>query len=130
MRRIVKTWWPLAASWLLMGLEGPAISAVIARLANPEINLAAYGGVVFPLALFIEAPIIMLLAASTALCKDWESYRKLRVYMHSLSAGLTLLHVLIAFSPLYDLIVGRGIQAPSEIIEPARVGLMITLPWT
>lgn len=67
MRRIVKTWWPLAASWLLMGLEGPAISAVIARLANPEINLAAYGGVVFPLTLFIEAPIIMLLAASTAL---------------------------------------------------------------
>lgn len=53
-----------------MGLEGPAISAVIARLANPEINLAAYGGVVFPLALFIEAPIIMLLAASTALSTD------------------------------------------------------------
>jgi len=130
LRRIAKIWWPLAASWLLMGLEGPAISAVIARLANPEINLAAYGGVVFPLALFIEAPIIMLLAASTALCKDWESYRKLRVYMHSLSAGLTLLHVLIAFTPLYDLIVGRAIQAPGEIVEPARIGLMITLPWT
>jgi hypothetical protein len=130
MRRIVKTWWPLAASWLLMGLEGPAISAVIARLANPKINLAAYGGVVFPLALFVEAPIIMLLAASTALCRDWESYRKLRVYMHSLSAGLTLLHVAIAFTPLYDLIVGRAIQAPTEIIEPARIGLMITLPWT
>ncbi len=70
MRCIIRTWWPLAASWLLMGLEGPAISAVIARLANPEINLAAYGGVVFPLALFIEAPIIMLLAASTALSTD------------------------------------------------------------
>jgi len=102
MRRIIRTWWPLAASWLLMGLEGPAISAVIARLANPEINLAAYGGVVFPLALFIEAPIIMLLAASTALSTDWNSYRKLRTYMHSMSIGLSLLHVAIAFTPLFD----------------------------
>jgi hypothetical protein len=130
MRRIIRTWWPLAASWLLMGLEGPAISAVIARLANPEINLAAYRGVVFPLILFIEAPIIMLLAASTALSTDWNSYRKLRTYMHSLSIGLSLLHVTIAFTPLYDFIVGRAIQAPTEIIEPARIGLMITLPWT
>ena len=130
MRRIIRTWWPLAASWLLMGLEGPAISAVIARLANPEINLAAYGGVVFPLALFIEAPIIMLLAASTALSTDWNAYRKLRAYMHTLGAGLSLLHVAIAFTPLYDFIVGTAMQVPAEIIEPARIGLMITLPWT
>ena len=72
--RIARVWWPLAASWLLMGAELPALSAVIARLPHPEINLAAYGGVVFPLALIIESPIIMLLAASTALCKDWASY--------------------------------------------------------
>ena len=55
---VVKTWWPLAASWLLMGMEVPALSAVIARLPDPEINLAAYGGVVFPLALLVESPII------------------------------------------------------------------------
>ena len=66
--RIFHTWWPLAASWLLMGVELPVISAVIARLAYPEISLAAYGGVIYPLALIIESPIIMLLAASTALC--------------------------------------------------------------
>ena len=50
-----------------MGAEGPAIAAVVARLPNPRINLAAYGGIVFPLALIIESPIIMLLAASVAL---------------------------------------------------------------
>ena len=72
-RRILHTWWPLAASWLLMGAELPALSAVVARLANPEINLAAYGGVVFPLALIFELPVIMLLAASTALSKDYDS---------------------------------------------------------
>jgi len=73
-RHILRTWWPLAASWALMALEGPAISLVVARLAFPEIHLAAYGGLVFPLALLVEAPIIMLLAASTALSKDWSAY--------------------------------------------------------
>ena len=43
-RSVFSTWWPLAASWLMMGLELPAVSAVIARLAYPEIHLAAYGG--------------------------------------------------------------------------------------
>ena len=67
MRRVVRTWWPLAASWLLMASEQPVLSAIVARLAEPEINLAAWGGLVFPLALIIESPIIMLLSASTAL---------------------------------------------------------------
>jgi len=128
--RIVTSWWPLAASWLLMGLELPALSAVVARLPDPEINLAAYGGIVFPLALIIESPIVMLLAASTALSKDWVSYQKVRKFMMWTSAILTALHVLVAFTPLYNIIVERIIDAPREIIEPGRIGLMIMLPWT
>ena len=130
MRRIVKTWWPLAMSWLLMSLEGPAQSSVVARLANPEINLAAWGGVVFPVALVVESPIVMLLAASTALSKDWGSYLKLRRFMLRASAILTILHVLVAFTPLYYIVAVNLIGAPAEIIEPARTGLMIMLPWT
>jgi len=129
MRRIVQTWWPLAASWIMMSLEGPAVSAVIARLANPEINLAAYG-VVFSLALIIESPIIMLLAASTALSKDWDSYVRLRRYMMAAGAALTGLHILVAFTPLYYLIVRDLIGAPAEILEPVHIGLQIFLPWT
>jgi hypothetical protein len=128
--RIFHTWWPLAASWLLMGVELPVISAVIARLAYPEINLAAYGGVIYPLALIIESPIIMLLAASTALCKDWASFIKIRRFMMIAGASLTLLHILIAFTPLYYFIVEQLMGAPKAIIEPARVGLMIMTPWT
>ena len=128
--RIFHTWWPLAASWLLMSAELPAISAVVARLAHPEINLAAYGGIIFPLALLIESPIIMLLAASTALSKDWASFVKIRRFMMIASASLTILHILIAFTPLYYVIVGHFMGMPSEIVEPARVGLMIMTPWT
>jgi hypothetical protein len=128
--RIYHTWWPLAASWLLMGIELPVISAVIARLANPEINLAAYGGVVSPLALIIESPIIMLLAASTALSKDWAAFIKIRRFMMITAACLTLLHILIAFTPLYYVVVEQMMGMPHEIIQPARVGLMIMTPWT
>ena len=129
-KKIFSTWWPLAMSWLFMSLELPALSAVIARLEDPEIHLAAYGGVVFPLALIIEAPVIMLLAASTALSKDWPSYLKLRNYMIASGAILTALHIAIAFTPLYYIVVEGIIGAPPEIVEPSRIGLMVMTPWT
>ncbi len=130
MHRVVQTWWPLAASWLFMAIEGPAMSAVVARLANPEIHLAAWGGVVWPLALVIEAPIMMLLSASTALSRSWDSYRQLRRFMMYAGAILTALHVLIAFTPLYYVVAIEIIGAPAEIVAPARLGLMIMTPWT
>lgn len=129
-RKIVELWWPLAGSWLLMGLELPAVSAVMARLADPEIHLAAYGGVVFPLSLLIESPVIMLLAASTALSKDWHSYTVLRRFMLLLASSLTGLHVVVAWTPLFDVVASGLLGVPEKILEPARTGLMLMTPWT
>jgi len=129
-RRVVSVWWPLAASWLLMGLELPAVSAGMARLPLPTLSLAAYGGVVFPLALLTESPVIMLLAASTALSKDWASYRLVRRYMWGAGLGLTAIHALIAFTPLFDVVARGLLGVPVEIVEPARLGFRIMLPWT
>ncbi|MBE9507167.1 MAG: hypothetical protein IMY86_03890, partial [Chloroflexi bacterium] len=112
MRRIMRTWWPLAASWLLMATEGPMMNGVVARLAAPKITLAAWGGLVWPLALVIESPIIMLLSASTALSKDWDSYRKLRRFMMWAGALLTAVHILIAFTPLYYIVAVKLVGAP------------------
>ncbi len=130
LKRTFKVWLPLAASWLLMGVELPILSAFVARLANPKINLAAYGGIVFPIALIIEAPVIMLLAASTALSKDWASYQKLRRYMLLAGGFLTAFHLLVALSPIYYFVAEGLLGAPPEIIEPARLGLLIMTPWT
>jgi hypothetical protein len=129
-RRIFNTWWPLAFSWLLMGAELPVLSAVVARLPNPEVNLAAYGGIVFSLALIVESPIIMLLAASTALCKDWASYQLVRRFMLVLGGSMTAIHVLIAFTPLYYVVVEDILGVPPEIVEPGRIGMMLMTPWT
>jgi hypothetical protein len=127
---IATTWVPLAASWLLMGLERPIVSAFMARLEAPEINLAAYASAVFPLSLIIESPIIMLLAASTALSKNWEWYRFLRNFMAGLAAVLTVIHILVAFTPLFDFLVSTILNIPEAVVEPARIGMMLMTPWT
>jgi progressive ankylosis protein len=127
---VIATWWPLAASWLLMGLELPAVAAVMARLPDPTLSLAAYGGVVFPLILMIESPIIMLLPASTALSRDWASYHVVRRFMFLAGGLLTVLHVLVAFTPVYEWVAGTLLGIPIPVREPARWGLQILTPWT
>lgn len=113
-----------------MGLEQPLVGAVMARLADPTVHLAALGGIVFPLALVIEAPIIMLLAASTALSKHRQAYGLVYRFMMVAGGLLTLLHALLAFTPLFDLLIVRALRPPPEVVEPARWGLMMMLPFT
>jgi hypothetical protein len=129
MRQTVQAWWPLAASWTLMTMEGPAMSAIVARLANPEVNLAAWGGVISPFTFVIAAPLIMMLSAGTALTQDYATYLKLRRFMLRVGFALTAGHILIAFTPLYDVVVRHIIDAPESIIEPGRIGMRIVTPW-
>jgi len=129
-RDVAHAWWPLAASWLLMSAEQPAIAAVIARLADREIHLAAWGGVVFAFALVIEAPIIMMLAASTELVRDRPSHVALARFTHRAGLGLTIVHLLLVATPLYEVVVGDLLGVPAEVRGPARTGLAIVLPWT
>jgi len=123
-------WWPLAVSWIFMGLELPAVSAAMARLPQATASLAAYGGVVFPMALLIESPILMLLSASTALSKDLRSHRMVERFMWTAGCSLVAVHALLAFTPLFDVLVGHLLSVPVEAREPARLGLRIMTPWT
>ncbi|MCB9916646.1 MAG: hypothetical protein H6828_16090 [Planctomycetes bacterium] len=127
---VLRTWWPLAASWLLMGAELPLLSAVVARLAEPNTHLAAFGSVVFPVSLLIEAPVIMMLAASVALSRDRAAFERLRRFALSAGVLLSSLHALIAFTPLFDLLVVGAIDPPPEVVEPARLGFRLIAPWT
>jgi progressive ankylosis protein len=128
-RRIFWFWLPLAAMWIMMAVEQPAIAAVTARLPYPELNLAAFG-VTFALALLVEGPVIMLLTAGTALPRDRQSYQRLLNFTHLMAGGLTALHLLIGLTPLYDLIVGRLIGTPDEVLELSRQGFLLMTPWT
>ncbi|MCH9687361.1 MAG: hypothetical protein K0V04_38360 [Deltaproteobacteria bacterium] len=125
----MSTWWPLALSWLMMGVEQPLVGAVVARLPDAQVQLAAYGSVVFPLALVIEAPVIMLLAASTELSRDRAAYGALARVSHRLGLVLTALHLLVAVTPVFDWLAQGVLHVPDPVLEPARIGLLLLLPW-
>lgn len=127
-RKITRFWLPLAAMWILMALEQPMLSAVIARLPEPTLNLAAWG-LTFALALIIESPVIMFLTMGTALAKDGQSYRRLLQFTHIMAWGLTALHLLVGLTPLYAAIVGGLVGAPPEVIEPSRTAFLLMTPW-
>ena len=95
LKDVYRLWLPLAGSWLLMGIESPMLAAFVARMVSPEITLATWGSLVYPISLVVEGPIIMLLTASTALAKDMPSYKKLFKYMLTMSLILSLIHILI-----------------------------------
>ncbi len=127
-REIMWFWLPLFASWLLMTAEGPIISAAINRLPQEVIMLAAMG-IVTSLAITIESPIINLLATSTALVRDHDSYRLVRRFTIHWCIALTVVAVLVAFTPLFDLIVYRWLDVPAEIGRWVRPGMQIMIFW-
>lgn len=127
-RRIFAFWLPLAGTWLMMAFEGPYLAAIIARLGDPTENLAAFG-VAFALAVIIEAPVIMLMAASTALVVDDTGYRALRRFMLGLSLLLTLVQVVAVIPPVFEWVAGSLIGLPPEVARLAHQGLVIMLPW-
>lgn len=127
-KRILQFWAPLAATWLMMALEGPILTSFIARLADSTLNLAAYG-VAHPLAMLIESPIIMMLSASIALVKDAESLKKLQRFSLILNACVTAGMALIIVPPIFYFLANNILFLPPEIAWRAHIAMMILLPW-
>ena len=103
-RRIFLFWSPLALTWLMMAVEQPILIAFIARLSEAKYNLAAFG-IAGSFAMIIEAPIIMLMSASTALVTGRHSYLKLKRFTDILNAGITGFQLVVLFPPVFNYIV-------------------------
>ena len=127
-KKIFVFWLPLAATWLMMSVEGPFLAALIARLAEPKYNLAAYG-VAFSFALIIEAPIIMIMSASTKLVKDAQSFIILRRFTYGLNWLITLIMLVILIPPIFYFITEDLIGLPSKVSNLTHVATIILLPW-
>lgn len=127
-KSILAFWIPLAATWLMMSLEGPYLSALIARLAEPKFNLAAYG-IAFSLALIIEAPVIMMMSASTALVKDYQSFKQLRKFNYILSLSLTAAMIVFILPPIFYFVTEDLIGLPREVSYLTHLAVMILIPW-
>lgn len=128
-QKIFWFWLPLFASWLLMTAEGPFVTAVINRLPDEVIMLAAQG-IVVSLSVLIESPIINLLATSTALAKDRPTYLLLRRFTIHWAIFLTIVSALVAFTPLFDVVVIHMLGTPEPVAHWVKPGLQIMTFWS
>jgi len=112
----------------MMALEGPFLAAIIARLADPKFNLAAHG-VAFAFAILVEAPVIMLMSASTALVEDSETFRRLRNFTRGLNTFSTGLLVAVLVPGVFDLVMSTALGLPSEVARLTYGALWLLLPW-
>ncbi len=112
----------------MMAVEGPFLAAVIARLADPKFNLAAHG-VAFAFALLVEAPVIMIMSASTALAEDAISFKRLRTFTYALNAAVTASMLVMLIPHVFRTLMLEMIALPEEVARLTYVALWILLPW-
>lgn len=124
---VLSFWIPLAATWLMMGLEGPYIAAIVARMPDAAYNLAAYG-VAFSIAWIVESPIMMLLTASNALVRCAESLHVLRRFAYRLNALLFVVLAVIALPPVFDRLAAL-MGLPPDIARLAQMATAVVIPW-
>ncbi|MHB8796933.1 MAG: hypothetical protein ACYDBY_00580 [Thermoanaerobaculia bacterium] len=127
-RAILAFWLPLAATWLMMSVEGPYLSAIVARLAAPVPNLAAFG-VAFTLAWLAESPIIMLLTATTALVKDRASFLAFRRFATLLNGAVTATLVVLVLPPVFRFVSERLLALPPDVARLAHLATALLVPW-
>jgi Na+-driven multidrug efflux pump len=128
-RRLLLFFIPLALSSSLMTLEPLIINTALSRAPRAELTLAAYD-VMFGIALVIEAPVIMLVSASTALSRTKAAFRRLTRFSLALGAGVVAVGFLVALTPLYGLLVRDVMNIPAPVAEVARPALIIMSVWS
>jgi progressive ankylosis protein len=128
LRQIFFFWVPLALTWLMMAAEGPFLAAIIARLPDPKYNLAAFG-VAFSLAVLVESPILMIMAAATALVKDRDSLVKMKNFTYALNGLVTLVMVLLIVPPVFDFVTETLLRLPERVSNLIYPACVVLIPW-
>lgn len=127
-RSVVLFWLPLAATWLMMSLEGPYVAAFVARMPNAAHNLAAFG-VAQALAWLIESPIMMLLSAATALVHGRASFLALRRFAFLLNAIVTVAMTVLVIPPVFAYVGETMIGLPRNISQLANAATTAMILW-
>ncbi len=112
-----------------MAVEQPGIAAIIARMPEVKKQLAIFG-VVFSFSLIIESPIIQMLSAGAALGTNRSNYKKLLNSMHLMGIVLTLIHLLVGVTPLFDFLILELIGMPGDFLPDSRTAFLLMTPFT
>lgn len=126
--RILRLWAPLEAAWLLMAVEGPFLAAILARLAEPTVNLAAFG-VAWGFGMLFESPVILIMSAATALVENRQSLRKLQAFTYAMNGAVTLGLAVFVLPPVFRAVTGTLMGLPEEVVRLAHPACVLLLPW-
>jgi Na+-driven multidrug efflux pump len=115
---------PLAMTSILQQTTRPVLSAGIAAAEMARASLAAWP-VVWGLTILIAGPAWSLQQLTTALAVDQVAYRRVRGFALGLSLLFNLLLGLVAFTPLYGLVMGGVYNLSPELQELARPAIQV-----
>jgi len=118
---------PLALSWVLMLMEVPLINAFLARGAEAELSLAAFG-VAFSIMLVVEAPILMMLELSIALSRNLSAFKTIRRFYVVTGLAITALGIGLFYTPFCEVLLCRLMNIPATIAT-ATVPTLRILAW-
>jgi hypothetical protein len=110
---------PLAVTTILRQSARPVLNVGIAAAEMARASLAAWP-VTWGFTILIAGPAWSLQQLTTALAADEVAYRRVRIFALTLSAVFALLLGLVAFTPLYGLVMGGIYNLSPELQDLAR----------
>ena len=120
---------PLALSWIFMAIESPICVAILSRLAAAETSIAALF-IMGSISLWIESPVIDLLATSTTLTKDHKSYVTISKFAWIVMGLVTFVHGIVAFTPIFEHVTLHYMSLEPAVAKAAGLGMKIMTPWS
>jgi len=124
LRRLWQFYSPLAWTTILRQFTRPLLNTGIAAATLPVASLAAWP-VIWGFAILIAGPAWSLQQLTTALVSDQSAYRRVKSFALTIGALMTLLLGVVAFTPLYNLIMGGVYNLSPELQALARPALQI-----
>jgi Na+-driven multidrug efflux pump len=129
LRALWQFYWPLVVTTLLRQAQRPVLNAGIAVATSARASLAAWP-VAWGFAILITGPAWSLQQLTTAMATDQIAYQRVRRFALSLGVLFSLLLGLVAFTPLYGLVMGGIYNLSPELQDLAQpaVQFMVLFP--
>jgi Na+-driven multidrug efflux pump len=124
MRRLWRFYRPLAVTSILRQVTRPVLNAGIAAAEMARASLAAWP-VGWGFTILVAGPAWSLQQFTTAMATDEAAYRRVRGFALSVSAIFTLLLGVVAFTPLYGVVMGGIYNLSPALQELARPAVQV-----
>jgi Na+-driven multidrug efflux pump len=124
MRDLWRFYRPLAVSTILRQATRPILNTGIAAAQMARASLAAWP-VTWGFAILVAGPAWSLQQLTTALADNETAYRRVRGFAMSLSGLFAVVLAVVAFTPLYGLVMGGIYNLSPDLQELARPALQL-----